>query len=383
MMKPRAGVGLRLWLVALLLAALWGGWGYGHQVRHGLAVTGMSDAISWGLYIGNFAFLVGLAASAVILLLMAHVPHQDDTHTVVLLGETMAVTAVTMSLLFVVADLGQPWRIWHALPLVGQLNFPRSIMAWDVVVLTLYLLSSLGLAYRMFARNRQGYPARSPKRLAWPILGMVLLLGLSIHTVTAFLLAANPARPLWHTAILAPRFLVSAFASGTALLIFLLTFLNIFRQLNTPTRIIGHLARVMLFSLLLNLFFMGAELFVLFYRPTGASASAQWLFFSRNNFFTHWIHTAWGGLSLATLLLLVPDWQRRRPILLLAALLTFVGVWMEKGLGLIIPGFVPTPLGEVAAYVPTWTEIRVSVGIWAMGAVLLTFLVRAVARMAR
>ncbi|MBF0175329.1 MAG: polysulfide reductase NrfD [Magnetococcales bacterium] len=364
----------------MFLTAMWGGWGYARQLRHGLTVTGMSDQITWGLYIGNFTFLVGLAAAAVVLLVMAHVFCHAGMDQVIVLGEAMALTAVGMALLFVVADLGQPWRIWHALPLLGWLNFPQSIMAWDIVVLVLYGVASLALGYRMLRGGDLSTVGRQPDHLAWPWVGIVLLLGLSIHTVTAFLLAANPARPLWHSAALAPRFLASAFASGAGLLIMLLLGLQRSKWLHCPAGVLPALTRVMVFSLLLELFFMGAEFFVLFYRPTGASAAAQWLFFAQNSFFTVWIRAAWTCMAVATLLLLAPGVRHRRPILFLAASLTCVGVWMEKGLGLIVPGFVPTPLGEVATYAPTWTEIQVTLGIWAVGAICLTLMIQGLAR---
>ncbi|MBF0135861.1 MAG: polysulfide reductase NrfD [Magnetococcus sp. DMHC-1] len=382
MMQTRSGWRLRLWLVFLALVVVWGGWGYGRQVRHGLAVTGMSDQITWGLYIGNFTFLVGLAAAAVVLLIMAHLFQYAGMQAVVLLGEAMAVTAVTMSLMFVLADLGQPWRFWHALPFVGTPNFPASIMAWDMVVLVLYLLASLGLGVRLLKKDPRQPTKSTPGwfSLAW--IGLVLLLGLSIHTVTAFLLAANPARPLWHSAILAPHFLASALASGSALLILLLQGLQKYPLCTDLAAVRTALTRIMLLALLVDLFFLGSELFVQFYRPTGESVTLQGLFFTQNSFFTAWIRLAWGGILLATLLLLVPGWRQRPSILILAASLTCLGVWMEKGLGLVVPGFIPTPLGEVAGYVPTRTEIQVSVGIWAGGAFLFTILVRMVMRVA-
>ncbi|MBF0425360.1 MAG: polysulfide reductase NrfD [Magnetococcales bacterium] len=369
----RLGTGLRFWLITLSLLIAWGGRGYGRQLRAGLAVTGLSDAILWGLYIGNFTFLVGLAASVVILLFLAHILRRPGMEGVLLLGEAVAVTAVTLSLLFVFVDLGQPLRFWHALPLLGSLNFPRSIMAWDLVVLVLYLLASVLFGLRLSKNDR-----RSSGQAIGLWIGLLLILGLSIHTVTAFLLAAQPARPLWHDAMLAPHFLVSAFASGAGFLLLLLALLERLRLFTRLDRVIDDLGGVLRASLLTDLFLLAVDCFVLFYRPTEATRAARWLYLMPDNFFTAWIGVAWGAIVTALLLLLLPG--RRRPVLLLAAALCCVGVWMEKGLGLVVPGFVPTPLGEIAGYLPSSTEIQVATGIWAMGATLLTFLVRAITR---
>ncbi|MDH3694929.1 MAG: polysulfide reductase NrfD, partial [Gammaproteobacteria bacterium] len=154
----RGGLLYWTWILLLIAAALVGVWFYVGQLQNGLIVTGMSDQVSWGFYISNFAFLVGIAASAVLLVIPAYIFHRHDIKQVVLLGEGMAVAAVVMAMLFVVVDLGRPDRIWHMIPLIGRFNFPISLLAWDVVVLSGYLLLNLAVPFYIHFchyRNRE------------------------------------------------------------------------------------------------------------------------------------------------------------------------------------------------------------------------------------
>ena len=123
------------WIVLLWAIIAVGGWKYIGQLNNGLVVTNMSNQVSWGFYISNFTFLVGVAAAAVMLVIPAYIFNRKDIRDVVLLGDTMAVTAVMMAMLFVIVDIGRPDRIWHMIPMIGSFNFPASLLAWDVVCL--------------------------------------------------------------------------------------------------------------------------------------------------------------------------------------------------------------------------------------------------------
>ena len=353
------------------------GWGYySDQFDEGLIVTGLNDQVSWGAYIANFTYLVGIAAAAVMLVIPAYVFHQEDVHHVVLIGEGMAVAAVTMCMLFVIVDLGRPDRIWHLIPLLGRFNFPRSLLAWDVVVLNGYLLLNLAIPfYLLFTR----YCGRAPNpRVYLP--GVMLAIGwaISIHTVTAFLFSSNVSRPFWNTAVLGPRFLASAFCSGPALIILTLQVIDRVTDLKVAPRVIATLALIATVSLQINLFLLGVELFTDFYNRPEHASSATYLFFGLHgyNALVPWIWTAVGlNVTAVVILTLHPLWTRKS-LLSLACVLLIVGVWIEKGMGLIIPGFVPTPVGEIFEYKPTATEVFVSLGIWAFGALVFTLLAK-------
>lgn len=367
-----------LWLAFLGIIVGIGVWQYAIQLTDGLVVTGMSDQVSWGFYIANFAFLVGIAAAAVLLVIPAYIFHRQDIKDVVLVGEGMAVAAVTMAIMFVIADLGRPDRLWHMIPVVGRLNFPISLLAWDVLVLSGYLVLNLAIPfYLLFSR----YRGKEPNfRLYFPFVVMAMFWAISIHTVTAFLFSANPARPFWHTALLGPRFIASAFASGPALIIITLQIVRRVSTYKVNQSVIATLALIMTFAMQINLFFVGAELFTDFYNEGAHAASIHYLFLGLGGFdsLQPWIWFALLLNVIALVILMIHPLRKNTLTLNIACVLAFIGIWIEKGMGLVIPGFVPTPLGEIFEYAPTVVELSVAAGIWAFGALIFTLLAKAV-----
>jgi len=369
-----------LWIFLLWVIIALGGWSYIGQLETGLVVTNMSNQVSWGFYISNFTFLVGVAAAAVMLVIPAYIFDRKDIRDVVLLGDTMAVTAVLMAMLFVIVDLGRPDRIWHMIPLIGRFNFPVSLLAWDVIVLSGYLLLNLGISFYLLFSHYQGRQAKLKMYL--PFIILAIFWAISIHTVTAFLFSANAGRHFWHNALLAPRFIASAFCSGPALAIIILQVVRKLAGYPVRQSAIDTLAITMTVSLQITLFFVFAELFTDFYFEHAHSASARYLFFGLHGAakLTPWIWTALVLLVIAVTILMIHP-LRHKPLLLnIACILTVIGVWIEKGMGLVIPGYIPTPLGEIFEYFPNATEVRISLGIWAIG--LLTFTLLAKAGMA-
>lgn len=366
-----------LWLSALAALILVGIGSYAVQLRDGLVVTGMSDQVSWGFYIANFAFLVGIAAGAVLLVIPAYLFHREDAKGVVLLGEGLAVAAVIGAMLFVTVDLGRPERLWQLIPLVGNLNFPTSMLAWDVVVLISYL--ALNLAVPLYVHYSH-YRGRKPVLKAYfPLILLSIFVAISIHTVTAFLFAANSARPYWNNALLGPRFIATAFASGPALIILVLQVIRRFTAYPVPRSVIDLLALIMTFSLQISLFFVVAELFTDFYNEGQHAASIRYLYFGLDglNALQPLIWTALALNAFAAVILSINPLRRRTAWLNVACVLTFVGIWIEKGMGLVVPGFIPTQLGEVFEYSPTLIEWGVSLGIWALCCLIFTLLAKA------
>lgn len=366
-----------LWLgtLAILIAA--GAAAYGLQLRDGLIVTGMSDQVSWGFYIANFAFLVGIAAAAVLLVIPAYIFNRKDIKSVVLIGEGLAVAAVISAMLFVVVDLGRPDRMLHMMPIIGSLNFPQSMLAWDVFVLSGYLALNLAIPFYVHFCHYRG---REPNFAAYfPFVVLAIFWAISIHTVTAFLFSANTARPFWNIALLGPRFIATAFVSGPALIIIVLQLIRRYTHYPVPSSIIDTLALIMTFALQISLFFIGVELFTDFYNESTHAASVRYLYFGLDgmNSLVPWIWTALAMNLVAVVILTVHPLRRQRRLLNIACVLAFFGIWIEKGMGFVIPGFIPTPLGEVFEYTPTAVELVLSVGIWAFGALVFTLLARA------
>jgi Ni/Fe-hydrogenase subunit HybB-like protein len=365
-----------IWMGSLTLIMLIGAYAYAIQLREGLVVTGMNDHVSWALYISNFTFLVGLAAAAMMLVLPAYVLKDVDFAQAVLIAEGVAVAAVVMCLAFVVVDLGNPFASWHLMPVVGMLNWPRSLLAWDVIVLNGYLALNLGIPfYILYSR----YAGRTPLKSRYvPFIYISVFWAVSIHMVTAFLLAGLPARPFWNTALLGPRFLASAFAAGPAFMILLLGFVRTHTEYRIKDAAFSKLAMITTVAAQVNLIMLGSEIFYKFYTPTHHGINAKYLFFGLDghNALVPWIWTAIVLNVLATLVLTIHPLRRDMRWLMPACLLLFVSIWVEKGMGLVIPGFVPSPLGEIVEYSPTWVELAVTAGIWALGLFVLTVLVR-------
>ena len=368
-----------VWMFGLTFCMLVGLYVWSVQLREGLGVTGMNDHVSWGLYISNFTFLVGVAAAAVMLVLPAYVLHDVDFGKAVLIGEGVAVAALLMCMGFVTADLGNPFRAWHLAPGIGYLNFPRSLLAWDVIVLNGYLALNLLIpAYILYCH----FHGREPrKRLYVPFVYLSVFWAVAIHMVTAFLLAGLPARPFWNSSLLGPRFLASAFAAGPALMILVLGVLRQFTRYEIRDTTLRKLAMITTVAAQINLIMLGSEIFKEFYHGTHHSLSATYLFFGLHghNALVPWIWTAIALNVLATVMLTIHPIRRSR-WLYLACPLLFIAIWIEKGMGLIVPGFTPSPLGEIVEYSPTWVEFCVTIGIWAMGLFVFTLLIRVAVR---
>jgi Ni/Fe-hydrogenase subunit HybB-like protein len=365
-----------IWMGVLTFFMLLGAYCFSVQLREGLVVTGMSDRVSWGLYISNFTFLVGVAAAAVMLVLPTYVLKEVDFSKAVLIGEGMAVAALIMCLAFVTVDLGGPIRAWHLMPIIGLFNWPNSMLAWDVIVLNGYLFINITVPLYILISRYQG---REPnKKFYFPGVMLSVFWAVGIHLVTAFLYAGLPARPHWNNALLGPRFLASAFAAGPSLIILALAIINRYTVYNIAATTFKKLALVITVAAQINIIMLGSEIFKEFYAPTHHSSSAIYLFFGLHgkNALVPWIWTAIGLSLVATLILSIHRFRNNNRWLYLACLMLFVGIWIEKGMGLIIPGFIPGPWGTIVEYSPTLIEIGITIGIWAMGAFIFTILAK-------
>lgn len=361
-----------LWMLVLTLFALSGVYAYCQQLVYGLITTGMTDQVSWGLYIANFTYLVGLAAAAAMLVIPVYVYRNLHLHDIVIFGELLAVAVIIMCLLFVTVDLGRPDRFMH---LLWRFNFPMSMLTWDVIALNGYLLLNLHICgYLIYC----AYLGRSPSKLFYvPFVFIAIVWAVSIHTVTAFLYVGLGGRPFWNSAIIAPRFLASAFAAGPA---FIILTLQVVRRATThqvSDDALLTLRRIVQVAMIINVFLLACEVFTEFYTGSVHVASARYLYFGLHgrHALLPWIWTAVGMNLVSTALWVLPA-SRSLKWLNTACVLSIVAIWIEKGMGLIVPAFVPTPLGEIVEYVPTARETMICLGIWSFGLLLYTIFVR-------
>lgn len=518
------------WMGVLTIFVLLGLNAYCKQLVHGLITTGMSDEVSWGVYIANFTFLVGVAAAAVMMVIPVYIYDNEEMHDLVIFGELLAVAAIFMCLAFVTVDLGRPDRFWHLIPGIGEFNFPASMLSWDVVVLNGYLLLNVWICgYLLYSR----YQGKKPSKWFYiPFVFIAIVWAVSIHTVTAFLYVGLGGRPFWNSAIVGPRFLASAFAAGPALIILALQVIRrvtastsaeeaaalraartahppgrsatpddldllschlpelaalspseraqclegatvfdvaagevLLKQGETdvhaffvlagrvvvkreesgrfritrsvvpggqfgevsalngtprmasavaeePTRVFSlpasslrammknrrveavvrsHMSERLMITdhalltlrsivqvaMIINVFLLANEVFKEFYSGNLHVASSKYLFLGLHGHhaLVPWIWTA-VGLNLAGMVLLILPLSRSLKWLDIACVLCIVGIWIEKGMGLVIPGFIPTPLGAIVEYSPSVNETLVCLGIWAFGLLCYTIMLR-------
>jgi molybdopterin-containing oxidoreductase family membrane subunit len=365
-----------MWCALLLFIMALGLWFYLKQAQEGLIVTNMRDQVSWGLYIANFTYLVGVAAAAVLLVIPAYIYHFDPIKEIVVLGELFAASSIVMALLFVFVDLGRPERFWHLIPGIGILAFPESLLAWDVIVLNGYLV--LNIVVPVYILVNSYYEKEPVKSFVVPLILLSIPWAVGIHTVTAFLYNGLSARPFWNASILAPRFLASAFCSGPAIIIIIFQVIRRISQIKIADEALFKIAELIDYALFINLFLLGAEVFKEYYSNTIHLAPLKYLYQGLHG---QSVLVPWMWLSLAFnvtafILFLIPGTRKRLPTLNIGAFLIIVGVWIEKGPGFVAPGFIPDPLGEIYEYFPNFAELGISLGIWATGLLIFTLFMK-------
>jgi len=348
---------------------------YIRQFNYGLGLTGMSRDVSWGLYISQFTFLVGVAAGGVMLVLPYYVHNYKVFGKITILGEFLAISALLMCLTFIVADLGQPLRmlnvIFHAQP--------RSMLFYDMIVLNGYLGLNILCGWVILTAERKGV---HPPKWIYFFVYLSIPFAVSIHTVTAMLYCGLPGRHFWLSAIIAPRFLASAFAAGPALIVVIALILKRVANFDAGKEALNKMVTIILYAALINVFFVGLEFFVGFYSNIpGHKHTLQYLFFGlehHGHVYNNLVPYMWGFvvLFLVGLFLLANPYTRKDNDFWMGAgcLAIFISFWLDKGVGFVLGGFVPTPLEEVVEYYPSANEIFITIGVWAMGAFILTVL---------
>ncbi len=347
---------------------------YLYQLREGLAITGMSRDVSWGLYIAQFTFFVGVAASAVMVVLPYYLHNYKAFGKLTILGEFLAVSSVVMCALFIFVDIGQPSRVLNTILYPS----PSSVFFWDFVSLGGYFLLNIVIGWVTLDSERKDV---APPTWVKPLIYISIPWAVSIHTVTAFIYSGLGARSFWFTAIMAPRFLASAFAAGPALLILLAFIVRKVSSFDPGKEAIQTLAKIVTYAIIINVFFLLLELFTVFY--SGIEEHMQhfkYLFIGLHGK-TALVPFMWVSVFLAItaiLLLLIPRTRKREGTLIIACIAVFVSIWIEKGMGMVVTGFIPSPLDKITEYMPTFPEILITIGVYGIGLFVLSILYKIV-----
>jgi len=356
------------WVTFLILVMGVGVLAYLKQFNEGLGVTGMSRDVTWGLYIAQFTFMVGVAASAVMVVLPYYLHNFKEFGRITILGEFLAIASVIMCMTFIFVDMGQPFRIVN----VFIYATPHSMMFWDTIALGGYLVLNILISRVTLDAERKSI---APPGWIKPFIILSIPWAISIHTVTAFLYAGLAARPFWMTAILAPRFLASAFASGPALLILVCLLIRRLTGFDAGEKAINKLAVIVTYAMSINVFFVLMEVFTAVYSSMPEHTSHfEYLFFGLNgkNALVPWMWASEILAALTLILLLNPKTRRRTNTLAVACVAVFASIWIDKGMGMVVTGFIPNPLGQVMEYTPTFIEILITLGVYAMGILIVT-----------
>ena len=364
--------GRRYWALLGLLGtvAAIGALAYVYQFREGLAITGLSRDVPWGFYIAQLTFMVGIAASAVMVVLPYYLHDYKAFGKITILGEFLAIPAVLCCVLFVFVDMGQPMRIVN----MFLHPTPNSVMFWDATVLMGYLVLNVVISQVTLGAERKGI---APPKWIKPVIILSIPWAVSIHTVTAFLYSGLAARPFWMTAILAPRFLASAFASGPSLLILLCLVVRRFTKFDPGIVAIRKLSVIVAYAMATSIFFVLLELFTAFYSNIPEHLEHfRYMYFGLEGkaILAPWTWLSVALAMIAALLMLIPKARANNTLLVIGCVCVIGSLWIDKGLDLVIAGFVPSPLGHVTEYWPTLPEALIALSVYAIGAGVLTVL---------
>jgi molybdopterin-containing oxidoreductase family membrane subunit len=358
------------WIGFLLAVIAVGFLAYMKQLNEGLGITGLSRDVSWGFYIAQFTFLVGVAASAVMLVIPYYLHNFKKYGKIVILGEFLAVSAVTMCMLFILVDMGQPMRVLN----VVLHPTPNSVMFWDAVVLNGYLMLNIIIGWITLGADKKQV---APPKWVKPLIYLSIPWAVSIHTVTAFLYAGLPGRHLWLTAIMAARFLASAFAGGPAILILLALIVRKYSKFDPGTDAIQALAKTVTYAMAANVFFFLLEVFTALYSGIpGHAHPIVYLFagLDGHTMLVPWMRAAAILAFIGLGLLIYPKTRENEGTLKFALVAVIIAAWIDKGMGLVVGGFVPNPFEGVTEYSPTAPELAITFGVYAVGLLVLTLL---------
>src|SRR4030065_1734660 len=373
----KGGVKYYTWLGILALFVIpWAYGSYQQLIAKGMVVTGFTDQISWALYEGSFVFLIGVAAAAVTVVFPYYVYNYKPLKNAVLIGEMLAVTAIIMVMVFIIYHMGRPDRSWHMIPIIGIFNWPDSLLTWDVVVLNGYLGLNLICAFYSMFKRYTGQPLNEKFYMTFVYISIVW--AFSIHTVTAFMLSTMASRPMWFHSIMPIKFISTAFTGGPALIIVALLTVRKHTRLEIPDEAINMLSQIVVWCLGIALFLLLSEIVTELYPSTEESFQLKYALFGMFGL-TKLVPWSWASFIMmigSFVLLLIPRVRKNYTILPIICVSLFIGIWIDKGYVLTVAGMIPSPLGEFSEYTPTWIEIFILAGNWAIGFMIFTILVK-------
>jgi molybdopterin-containing oxidoreductase family membrane subunit len=348
-----------------------------YQWVNGLGVTGLSNTVSWGLYIISFMFLVGVSAGGLIVVAGSELVESDRFEPFTRLAVIVSGTAIAAAAVSILPDLGRPQLVWK---MVWQPHW-TSPLIWDVLVITVYLTIA---AVDLWLLTRPEPRPKALRTMAFIALPAAVL----VHSVTAWIFGLLVARPFWNTALLAPMFITSALVSGTALLIVVAHVVRRTTDWDPPDRVFPDLGRLMVWFIGVDAFLLFAEILTTYLSRVPDHLKQLNVILVGRLAPVFWAEVV---LGLAVPFAIFASRMRyRRAWLVAAAVLSLVGVFFKRinivmtsmfeplvGLAPGIPGGRPgQAFRPDQIYVPTVVEAGVLLGVACFVGALITLGVR-------
>ncbi len=368
------------WLLFLAFFILVGSYTAYIQFTQGLIVTGATDQVTLEAFFANFVFTAHVAAAAVLVVAPGYFYHRKDMKELAVMGEIVAMVFVATGITFVLFHMGRPDRTWHIIPGIGFMNFPNSMLAYDTIVLNVYLLLNLiGVSYILFKKYVGTFHEKQLAIWFRPIVFLAIAWGPLIHIVTAFVLASNARVGMWATAVLPFAFLTMAGASGPALVVLIFLLARKYTRLEIGDPVIDLMTTIIAWSLGILMLVFAAEFFTLLYPSTEHADSLKYNMFGHNglNMYVPWFWGTIGALVASFVALLFRKVRHSYDRLLpMVCFVVFFAILIEKPMILVFPAFSPTPLGEYAEYHVTLIEFFNVLFVWALGFLFLTLILK-------
>jgi molybdopterin-containing oxidoreductase family membrane subunit len=361
----RAGSRYWLWVSLLGVFLLMGGVAWSQLLTQGGAVVAMRDGYPWGLWFTNYMYFVGLSAGGLVVYASVHLFGAEQYRPLSRLAVLQAGVLVMMALLGIVTDMERPWRaVWMLLTPNAMSPFIYTGSAANI-----YMIICFVDLWVLMSR-------KGGEKLAMTMTLIALPFAIYLHTTTAFVLALNKSRELWHTAVMVPIFLTSATASGIALLFIFAYVMQAATRIRFKPSMFRSLATLLATVIILDLFLLLVEMITVFW-PTSAMPghTIRMMEFITGSYAWAFLPVVFLGVTAFALL----AGRKRRGlkwVQLTAAIMYVIAIFLKRYV-LMAMGFVRDPLGQLTGlYFPSPVEIFLALGIVAFGLLFVTFAVK-------
>lgn len=395
----------RVWIASLLAVCMMALVAYIYQLKNGLQVTAMRNYVSWGAYMTNFVFFIGISHAGTLISAILRVTDAGWRRPITRMAEAITVIALMVGASMVVIDMGRPDRLLNVI-IHGRLQSP---ILWDLVSVTTYITGSFLYLYvamipdmpilaraarargrsprlvRLYEKLSLGYQETPEhrRRLSRALGAMAVIIipvAISVHTVVSWVFGMT-LRPGWHSTIFGPYFVIGAIFSGTAAII---TAMAVFRRAYKLERYLlpehfRRLATILLTLSLLYAYFTLSEYLTAWYGGFDSDSRLLELLAGNTAYGASFWLWAVFGLFIPIGLLLMPS-RRSLGAIVTASVLINIGMWIKRYL-IIVPTlqtpFIPAQAAGITPhYFPSLVEITITAGAFAAFLLLFTLFSR-------